>query len=356
MSKRPRTGRVAEERTSSLGRPRSPPACGAPGEASWLSPSPVQTEGPPPPAPRVKIQPRPEGEEPSCTPLHPAPAAHLRRLVVFLFLLLKKQQHLGTEGTRQCLGPDGISTPGGSGDTKPLAAWRAPPGAELPQHMAWVGCRAQRWPQQVMLTVVALALARNDSRGKHRPLEPRAPREGPAPAVCAGTVPGLGRGWGWWPCRDTTRCVPVRSCRCLLGCSSPRGARQGTTALTSPRGQGRDASLLCIVCHLHLGGGCDGGVRMSCSRVICVQLSVGGAHHLRGSECQCRASCRAPAGPTPRPRPRGSPRWWHSPPSPPSPALPCKSQEHQRPHTGQEDGALTQPALLCLGAEHSRLQ
>lgn len=107
-SKRPRTGRVAEERTSSMGRPRSPPARGAPGEASWLGPSPVQTEGPPPPAPRVKIQPRPEGEEPSRTPLHPAPAAHLRRLVVFLFLLLKKQQHLGTEGTCQCPGPDGI--------------------------------------------------------------------------------------------------------------------------------------------------------------------------------------------------------------------------------------------------------
>lgn len=142
-SKRPRTGRVAEERTSSLGRPRSPPVRGAPGEASWLGPSPVRTEGPPPPAPRVKIQPRPEGEEPSRTPLHPAPAAHLRRLVVFLFLLLKKQQHLGTEGTRQCLGPDGISTPTGDQGTPSL--WQpAEPHLGQSCPSTWPGPGAER--------------------------------------------------------------------------------------------------------------------------------------------------------------------------------------------------------------------
>lgn len=87
-------------------------------------------------------------------------------------------------------------------------------------------------------------------------------------------------------------------------------------------GGSRAASLLCIVCHLHLGGGCDGGVRMSCRRVVRVQLSVGGAHHLGRGKRQRGAARGARAGPQPRPLPRGScgpercsPRRRHGPPA-----------------------------------------
>lgn len=46
-------------------------------------------------------------------------------------------------------------------------------------------------------------------------------------------------------------------------------------------------SVLGIISHLHLCIGCDWCVGVSCSGVVCVELPIGGTHHLEdtGGEC-----------------------------------------------------------------------
>lgn len=133
---------------------------------------------------------------------------------------------------------------------------------------------------------------------------------------------------------------PLRDARGQLGAVSPWRAppdipgQQLTPPPAQPWQGGLGAgALLCIVCHLHLGGGCDGGVRMSCRRVICVQLSVGGAHHLGRDECQ-----------------QGQPGGLQ-----PFPSLPCRAQEpptrppsFAREHRGALGGRMVPlPTLRC---------
>lgn len=137
-------GGAAEGRTSSVGRPRSPPAPGALGAAVRLGPpGPGQTEGPA--APRSRSS--PAGGRGAMAHRSTRPAAHLRRLVVFLFLLLKKQQHLGTEGTLSVPGwaqpPHGQGRAGG-GITNPLVSPRTELLREVPpvRGRGWTGSTA----------------------------------------------------------------------------------------------------------------------------------------------------------------------------------------------------------------------
>lgn len=125
----------------------------------------------------------------------------------------------------------------GSGDTKPLAAWRAPPGAELPQHMAWVGCRAQRSPQQVMLTVVALALARNDSHGKH-PAGARGSPRGTGPSCVRGLCAGFGKGLGVVALQGCHSLGPCEELQMFAGLFLPQGGKARHHSPEQPQGTG----------------------------------------------------------------------------------------------------------------------
>lgn len=68
---------------------------------------------------------------------------------------------------------------------------------------------------------------------------------------------------------------------------------------------------------------------MSCSRVICVQLAVGGAHHLWGSERQCGGILRGTGW-----SPASSPAPWQpqvvARPPPPEPPEPCPARARAR--------------------------
>lgn len=151
--------------------------------------------------------------------------------------------------------------------------------------------------------------------------------------LCAGALGRArweGLGWGW-PCRDTSHGVPGDIWAGGQWTRHPGAAAEPSSSPALARG--RAGALLCIVCHLHLGGGCDGGVRMSCRRVICVQLSIGGAHHLGRDECQQGQ----PGGLQPFPSLRGT----------------GATQETTQLCPWGQDGAPTHTAVLGLGAELS---
>jgi len=125
------------------------------------------------------------------------------------------------------------------------------------------------------------------------------------------------RSQGWRSSNSPDPCTPLRAgfgghvspghagkgppdVGCPGRAAAPRSGdgKPTPTPPAPPKEAAGAASLLGIVCHLHLGGGCDGGVRVACRRVVRVQLAVGGAHHLGRGERQ-----RGGTRPSPHPRP-----------------------------------------------------
>lgn len=52
-------------------------------------------------------------------------------------------------------------------------------------------------------------------------------------------------------------------------------------------------NLLCVVCHLYFSGCSDGSVGVSCGWVVCVQLSIRGAHDLKITQTETIKTCHA---------------------------------------------------------------
>lgn len=233
------------------------------GQAVWGGPAPRlrvgrwgSPSGPAPPSPssprglRGSRSSHGQRERSHRSPLRPAPAAHLRRLVVFLFLLLKKQQHLGTEGTRQRRGQgtEGAAAPG-SGRTETPWCLGEPTWGELLHQVpgihgrGWTGSTTtatkndtchSKWHQgsdtgHGTQGHVARGRARQGLQRKSSPRSIRAP-------LCRspgqGEVGRAGVGVALQGC-------PSRGARGQLGCCSPEDTGQGIPGqlLTPPPAQ-----------------------------------------------------------------------------------------------------------------------